>query len=50
MDKNKVLDAYFRGLLTKGECAQILGMNHSQVSEMIDWTEAESVAFHIEQA
>lgn len=36
MDKNKVIDAYYRGLLTISECAQILGSEESQVFEMID--------------
>jgi hypothetical protein len=36
MDKRKVVEAYYRGLLTIEECAQILGSNRSQAVEMID--------------
>lgn len=36
MDKNKVLEAYYRGLLTIDECAQIMGSDQSQVFEMIE--------------
>lgn len=36
MDKNKVIEAYYRGLLTIDECAQIIGSDQSQIFEMIE--------------
>jgi exonuclease VII small subunit len=36
MDKRKVIEAYYRGLLTIEECAQILGSNRNQVSELVE--------------
>ncbi|MBP1933449.1 hypothetical protein [Ammoniphilus resinae] len=35
MDKRKVIEAYYRGLLTTDECAQVLGTNQEQIAEML---------------
>ncbi|WP_164984949.1 hypothetical protein [Ammoniphilus sp. CFH 90114] len=36
MNKIKVIDAYYRGLLTMEECAQILGFDLRQLTDMIE--------------
>lgn len=36
MDKRKVIDAYRRGILTLQECAQILGLEKSQLTGLLD--------------
>lgn len=36
MDKSKVIEAYYRGLLTIEECAQIMGSDQSHIFEMIE--------------
>ncbi|MDF2723296.1 MAG: hypothetical protein K0Q59_2971 [Paenibacillus sp.] len=36
MDKRKVISAYRRGIITIQECAQILGLDSTQVAGMID--------------
>lgn len=36
MDKRKVIDAYRRGLLTLHECAQVLGIEKSQLTGLLE--------------
>ncbi|HJV46563.1 MAG TPA: hypothetical protein VJ824_12660 [Bacillota bacterium] len=54
MEKWKVIEAYNRGLLTIEECAQILGSNRTQVSELLeyraDFTMNSVQSFQTEQA
>lgn len=42
MDKRKVIDAYRRGFLTLQECAQILGVERSQLKGLMDHLPVES--------
>lgn len=37
MDKSKVIDAYFQGLLSLVECAQILGLDKNRLMEMAEY-------------
>jgi len=57
VDKRKVIEAYYRGLLTIDECAQILGTNQEQIAEMLidSKSEKQSIGrvlptYHTEQA
>jgi hypothetical protein len=36
MDKRKVIDAYQRGFLTPQECAQVLGLEKSQLQGLLE--------------
>ncbi|MEF2964352.1 hypothetical protein V3851_00800 [Paenibacillus sp. M1] len=36
MDKRKVIEAYRRGFLTLQECAQILGVEKTQIIDILD--------------
>ena len=35
MDKQKVIEAYRRGLITLQECGQILGADKSQINDLL---------------
>jgi len=57
VDKRKVIEAYYHGLLTIDECAQILGTNQEQIAEMLIDAKSEKQslgrvfpAYHTEQA